>query len=52
MAPQKGQTTPPETDPKEMDVYELLDKELNTKTSYELKKMTHEQNVNISKDTV
>lgn len=42
--PQKKQTTSPETEPKEMDIYKLLDKELNMKMLYELKKMMHKQN--------
>ena len=44
MTPPKEQTTSPETEPKEMDIYELLDKELNMKMLYELKKMMHKQN--------
>ena len=42
--PPKEQTTSPETEPKEMDIYELLDEELNMKMLYELKKMMYKQN--------
>lgn len=48
--PPKGTNYTSRNDPKEMDICELLDKELNTKTSCELKKMIHEQNENISKE--